>query len=74
MKIFLGNSPWDKPGYYGVRAGSRWPHFEKCGANYMPFPFFLAYATSLLEKNGFDVLLVDGIAEGISLEDFFAQL
>jgi radical SAM superfamily enzyme YgiQ (UPF0313 family) len=74
MKVFLGNSPWSKPGYYGVRAGSRWPHFEKEGACYMPFPFFMAYAAALLEDKGFDVTLVDGVAEGLSSEEFFARL
>lgn len=74
MKIALGNSPWNKPGFYGVRAGSRWPHFENCRSKYMPFPFFLAYATALLEKDGFDVCLIDGIAEKICIEDFFKKL
>lgn len=74
MKILLGNSPWNKAGYYGVRAGSRWPHFEKCTSGYMPFPFFLAYATALLEQNGSTVSLVDGIAEGISLEEFLKKI
>lgn len=73
-KIFLGNSPWKKPGYYGVRAGSRWPHFEKEGDCYMPFPFFMAYAAALLEQNGVEVALVDGIAEGIATEEFFDRL
>ena len=73
MKVFLGNSPWTKRGFFGVRAGSRWPHFEDEGARYMPFPFFLSYATALLQKDGFQVLLVDGIAEGISTEEFFAR-
>ena len=70
MKIFLGNAPCEKDVFYGVRAGSRWPHFEKNGHRYMPFPFFLAYAASLLEKNGFEVLLVDGIAEKLTNEQF----
>lgn len=74
MKIFLGNSPWRKPGYYGVRAGSRWPHFEKDGSCYMPFPFFLAYAAALLEGNGFEIALVDGIVEGLSEDAFLARL
>lgn len=74
MKIFLGNSPWLKPGFYGVRAGSRWPHLEKANHNYIPFPFFLAYATSVLEKNGCNVLLVDGIAERISLDVFYSKI
>lgn len=74
MKLFLGNAPWDKPGFYGVRAGSRWPHFERKGCTYMPFPFFLAYATSLLREDGFDPLLVDGIAEGLDDDAFFDRL
>lgn len=74
MKIFMGNSPWVKPGYFGVRAGSRWPHFEKKDSSYIPFPFFLAYATSLLEKNGFEVRLADGIAERIGLEEFLKRI
>lgn len=74
MKIFFGNSPWRKPGYYGVRAGSRWPHFEKNSSCYMPFPFFLAYAAALLEVNGFEIALVDGIAERLSEEAFFTRL
>ena len=69
-RIFLGNSPWRKEGYYGVRAGSRWPHFETCDEEYMPFPFFLAYATAVLEENDFESQLVDGIAEDISDEEF----
>jgi len=63
MKVFLGNSPWTKKGYYGVRAGSRWPHFEHDHYEYMPFPFFLAYAAAVLEENDHEVLLVDGVAE-----------
>lgn len=74
MKVFLGNAPWKKEGYYGVRAGSRWPHFEKESHSYMPFPFFLAYAAALLEKNNFDVLLVDGVAERIGEAEFFNRI
>jgi hypothetical protein len=63
MKVLLANAPWRKEGYYGVRAGSRWPHFERCGTGYMPFPFFLAYATAVLERANIEVMLIDGIAE-----------
>ena len=76
MRVFLGNIPWYNEECYGVRAGSRWPHFQpKIEGQkippYMPFPFFLSYAASLLEKEiGLEVLLVDGIAEGISREEF----
>lgn len=71
-KIFLGNGPWKKPGYYGVRAGSRWPHFEVETNRYMPFPFQLAYSAAFLEQAGFEVLLVDAIAEDIT-EDLFLE-
>lgn len=70
MKVFLGNSPWNKPGFYGVRAGSRWPHFESCHDRYMPFPFYMAYATAILEKEGFECRMVDGIAEELTHDQF----
>jgi radical SAM superfamily enzyme YgiQ (UPF0313 family) len=72
FKVFLGNAPWLKPGFYGVRAGSRWPHFESELERYMPFPFQLAYAAALLERHDFKVLLVDGIAERMT-ENAFIQ-
>lgn len=74
FKVFLGNTPWYKSGFYGVRAGSRWPHLESNVERYMPFPFQLAYATALLEKHEFEVLLVDGIAEKISEDEFLARI
>ncbi len=74
MRVFLGNSPWSRPGKYGVRAGSRWPHLEDATSEYMPFPFFLAYAAAVLEQRGHEVLLVDGIAERLSDEVFDARL
>jgi radical SAM superfamily enzyme YgiQ (UPF0313 family) len=74
MKVFLGNAPWSKPGFYGVRAGSRWPHFEDERLEYMPFPFFLAYAAAVLEEAGREVLLVDGIAEHLDEDQFVARI
>jgi len=74
MRVFLGNPPWNKSGYYGVRAGSRWPHFEEKHHEYMPFPFFLAYAAAVLEEADQEVLLVDGIAEGIREKDFIQRI
>ncbi len=82
MKTFLGNSPWydeNNPTQYGVRAGSRWPHFqnkaphEKIGS-YVPFPHFLASAAAILEADGKDVLLTDGVAEGITVEEFVQRI
>ncbi len=74
MRVFIGNSPWRRPGAFGVRAGSRWPHFEADGTPYMPFPFYMAYAGSLLAKHGHETCLVDGIAEDITETAFLDRL
>lgn len=74
MKVLLGNPPWQKPGFYGVRAGSRWPHFEHESSRYMPFPFQLAYAAAVLERGGFEVRVIDGIAERIPDEAYLDRL
>ena len=74
MRVFLGNAPWKKNGHYGVRAGSRWPHFERDESRYMPFPFQLAYAAALLEQDGINVLLVDGIGERMSDGEFLERI
>lgn len=79
MKILLANLPWRVGNRLGVRAGSRWPfttlYPEKTRVpRYLPFPFFLAYATSLLESDGrFEVKLVDAITEGY-VEDEFLEI
>ncbi len=73
MKVFLGNPPWQRPGWYGVRAGSRWPHFEKEGSRYMPFPFYMAYASALLQREGHETKLIDGCAERCSQESFYQR-
>ncbi len=70
MRVFLGNGPWYRDGLVGVRAGSRWPHLQDPCDPYLPFPFYLAYATAILEREGFEVFLLDGIAERISTEEF----
>jgi radical SAM superfamily enzyme YgiQ (UPF0313 family) len=75
MKIILANLPWKNFGKTGVRAGSRWPHLKgPTEKDYLPFPFFLAYAAALLKKNNFDVELVDAIAERKSYSVFFKQI
>jgi len=76
MKILLANLPWRVGNRLGVRAGSRWPFTTLYPENtrvprYLPFPFFLAYATSVLESDGrFEVKLVDAIAEGYLEHEF----
>ncbi|MBP7652288.1 radical SAM protein [Candidatus Dependentiae bacterium] len=82
MKIALCNSPFYKKSgqekFYFVRAGSRWPHFEKFKNDgsicYMPYPFFLGYTSSLLKQNGFEVLAIDGAAELLSEKDFLDKI
>ncbi|HOT01264.1 MAG TPA: radical SAM protein [Acidobacteriota bacterium] len=73
MRVYLANPPWTEEGKddrYGVRAGSRWPHFEDSISSYCPFPFFLAYTAALLERNTITVRLRDSIAEKDSLPVF----
>ncbi|MBN1521074.1 MAG: radical SAM protein [Candidatus Aureabacteria bacterium] len=80
MKILLTNTPWYKDGYYGVRAGSRWPHFEKLPDDpceerpYIPFPFYMAYAAGLLKEAGHDVSVLDAIALGWKEEKFLKKV
>lgn len=74
--IVIANLPWyDEHSNFGIRAGSRWPHIKDATErDYLPFPFFKAYATSLLRKNGFNVVLIDAIAEGLSCDEFLRRI
>ena len=73
MKVLLVNMPWiDNEEFYGLRAGSRWPHLrmKKEHLPYYPFPFWLAYAAAVLKEAGHAVVLKDCIAEGMAKEEF----
>ncbi len=49
---------------YGVRAGSRWPFtMDQPLSDYAPYPFFMGYAASHLKENGFEVNILDAVAE-----------
>ena len=76
MRTILLNLPWHENGRLGVRAGSRWPFTsepENDGyIHYIPFPFFLAYATALLKKEAKEVRLIDAIAEGMNEKKLLA--
>ncbi len=82
MRIALLNPPWRDPLAplnWGLRAGSRWPHFQKRPdrdtlPRYIPFPFFLAIAARNLSNQGHDVLLIDSVAEGTSLESLHERV
>lgn len=74
-------SRWER----GVRSGSRWPHTyvgrsrpgEAIFGDYLPFPFFLAYAASYVQSGLGDlheVVLRDSIARSESYEDFFSYV
>lgn len=69
-KVLLLNLPWRDGDRKGVRAGSRWPHLkDPSEKEYLPFPFFLAYATALLKKNNITAYLLDALAEDYDLEE-----
>lgn len=71
MKILLVNPPWKENNRQGVRAGSRWPHLKiPQEEGYMPYPFFIGYAASLLKINNFNCKAIDAIAEKLTYEKF----
>ncbi len=79
MRVFLGNAPWRVGKRIGVRAGTRWPFTVEVRPrqkipDYVPFPFFLAYATSVLKKNKIDAVLVDAISEGLTDKEFIDRI
>ncbi len=82
MRIVLFNPPWysEKNSLlWGVRAGSRWPHFQRRPApgqlpRYIPFPFFMAISAALLKQAGHEVLLIDGVAEGVLLDELYPRI
>ncbi|OGQ99853.1 MAG: hypothetical protein A2284_16700 [Deltaproteobacteria bacterium RIFOXYA12_FULL_61_11] len=74
MKVLLANPPWLKKGYYGVRAGSRWPHFENEHSCYVPYPFFLGYSTALLLERGHEAVLLDACASREDYETFYRRV
>lgn len=74
FRVLLLNSPWRENGRYGIKAGSRWPHTQALKDNkplppYIPYPFFLAYTFSLLQKNKISSWIIDAVAEGYSDEE-----
>jgi radical SAM superfamily enzyme YgiQ (UPF0313 family) len=86
MKILFSNPPWFElePGSgmlrRGIRAGSRWPFTVKAQApmgdfrfgDYLPYPFFLGYATSYCAKHtGAEVVMRDSIALYETYHDFY---
>ncbi|MCM8534401.1 MAG: radical SAM protein [Lentisphaeraceae bacterium] len=79
MKVLLFNSSWydaNDSMKWGVRAGSRWPHMQQRAATaelprYIPFPFFMATAAAVLRQTGYEVKILDAIAEDMNLEESY---
>ncbi|MBN1492884.1 MAG: radical SAM protein, partial [Candidatus Omnitrophica bacterium] len=75
LRVALVNLPWQRDGKRGIRAGSRWPHISDYSeGDYLPFPFFLAYATSLLQNHGIEAIIIDAIASGMTEEKFIEHI
>jgi anaerobic magnesium-protoporphyrin IX monomethyl ester cyclase len=84
MKTIIANAPCiiplpDGKEKFFIRAGSRWPFSiikerHTPVSDYVPFPFFMAYATALLEQDGIDVSALDAIPLNLSPEQFFSEL
>ncbi|MEE8185123.1 MAG: radical SAM protein, partial [Thermodesulfobacteriota bacterium] len=63
MKVLMINPPF----YKRYSRQSRSPCVTKGGTFY--YPYYLAYATGVLEKEGFDIRLIDAVAKDWSRED-----
>ena len=82
IKIILFNSSWydsQAPMKWGVRAGSRWPHFQERPAasrlpRYIPFPFFLATSGAVLRNAGYEVKIIDAVASDMNLDDCYKEI
>lgn len=60
---------------YGVRAGSRWPWTMNRPHGGPPYPFFMGYAAAYLKSNGYDVTIIDAVAnEQYSYKAFFEEV
>lgn len=60
---------------YGVRAGSRWPWTMNSPHGGPPYPFIIGYAAAYLQSNGFEVNIIDAVAdEEYSYERFFEKV
>lgn len=69
MKVAFVNGPTEK---FKVSRDSRWPERSKSETIY--YPLWLAYAAGVAKQEGFDVLLVDAEASGMSLEETCRKL
>jgi radical SAM superfamily enzyme YgiQ (UPF0313 family) len=60
---------------YGVRAGSRWPWTTDYPIGALHYPFIMAYSAAYLQSNGFEVGIIDAVAdEEYSYRRFFENI
>ena len=83
MKVLLANPPCridlgKGQEKFFVRAGSRWPFSvtkkKEDKADYLPFPFYLAYSAALLKNKGFSVLVDDALTLNKTQEEFLNDI
>ena len=68
MKIVMLNPPY----FPMFSRASRSPAVTKSSTLY--YPFFLAYATGVLEDEGFDVTLIDSPAQGLNRKETIEKI
>lgn len=67
MKVLLANPP-------GPWLRCRWDiKISKTSMKYYPFPVRLAYATSVLKKNGYNARIIDATAEELTRNQFIGR-
>lgn len=71
MKVVVANPPWPGEGY-GARTNVRWPH--RRGDKILAFPIYLAYASSVLKKSGFDTYAIDAVQKEYGIEKFAEKI
>lgn len=68
MKVLLLNPPH----LFKFSRTSRWPEHTKSGTLY--YPFWLAYATGVLEESGHQPTLIDAVANGWDFSQTISQV
>lgn len=60
---------------FGQRAGSRWPFTSKKPTSALNFPFIMDYSASYVKSHGYDVEVIDAIAnECFSYSEFITKI
>jgi anaerobic magnesium-protoporphyrin IX monomethyl ester cyclase len=82
MRILLGNlacrtslGEGQERFLFGTGCRFSWSLIKKPGdkPRYAMLPLFMAYAAALLEQDGFDVQVIDGVALNLATEEFFER-